>query len=188
MSRRNRWLALPAGIALALAMTAYAFAYGPQVPHTVTVAPSSATILCGHPDAVFATVLDQDGLPIKGEIVAWSFTVSTSSGDRFLQATSKTNKNGVARTNVKIACVAGDRTITATAREVSGSAVVHVDLNRPGNAKGAGAKALGNAALAGLTTTAGQASPGGQATALFLIGLALMGAATLAVRRSLGRR
>ena len=101
MSRRNRWLGAPLGIGLALAMTSYAFAYVPQVPHTITVTPSSATILCEHPDAVFATVLDQDALPIKGVIVTWSFTVSPSSGDRILQATSKTNKDGVARTMVK---------------------------------------------------------------------------------------
>ena len=179
-------------MALALAVAAYAFAYGPQVPHTVTVSPSSATLLCGHPDAVFATVLDQDGLPIKGEIVTWSFTVSTSSGDRILQETSKTNKNGIARTNVKPACTAGDRTITATARSVSGSAVVHIDLNRPGKGQGAvqgaGAEALGNDPGLATLTTGAQASPASLVTALVLIGLALMGAATVAVRRSFGRR
>lgn len=191
MSRRNRWLAVPAGIGLALSMTAYAFAYGPQVPHTITVTPSSATILCEHPDAVFATVLDQDALPIKGVIVTWSFTVSPSSGDRILQATSKTNKDGVARTMVKTTCAAGDRTITATAGGISGSAVVHVDVNRPGKgqtgAQGAAARPLGNALLATMPLTA-ETSPAGLPTAVALITLALLGAATLLVRRALGRR
>jgi hypothetical protein len=189
MSRRNRWLALPAGIGLALAMTAYAFAYGPQVPHTITVTPSSATILCGHPEAVFATVLDQDGLPIKDVIVTWSFTTSPSSDDRILQATSKTNKGGVARTMVKLACVAGDRTITASAGGVSGSAVVHVDVNRPGKGQGAAAGPLGNnAVLANMSMTAVEVAPAGVTTALVLIGVVLMGAATLVIRRALGRR
>jgi Bacterial Ig-like domain (group 1) len=149
---RNRPLALLAAIACMFAMAASVMAYGPQVPTLVTVTPSSLTFLCGHPEAVDATVLDQDGLPIKGAIVSWSFTSSPSSQDRFLQATSKTNKDGVAKTMVKLACVAGDRSITATTGGVSGSAVVHVDLGHPGqgaehSASWGAAVALGAAAL-----------------------------------------
>jgi hypothetical protein len=129
---RSRSLALLTAVACMLAMAASVMAYGPQVPTLVTVTPSSLTFLCGHPEAVEATVLDQDGLPIKGVIVSWSFTSSPSGQDRFLQTTSKTNKDGVAKSMVKLACVAGDRSITATTGGVSGSAVVHVDLGHPG--------------------------------------------------------
>jgi len=129
---RSRPLALFAAIACMFALATSALAYGPQVPTLVTVTPSSLTFLCGHPEAVEATVLDQDGLPIKQAIVAWSFSSSPSSQDRFLQATSKTNKDGVAKSMVKLACVAGDRSLTATTGGISGSAVVHVDLGHPG--------------------------------------------------------
>ena len=127
-----RPLALLATIVCMLAMTTSVMAYGPQVPTLITVTPSSMTFLCGHPEAVEATVLDQDGKPIKQVTVAWSFTSSPSTQDRFLQTTSKTNKDGVAKSMVKLACVAGDRVLTATAGGVSGSAVVHVDLGHPG--------------------------------------------------------
>jgi hypothetical protein len=129
---RSRPLAFLVSVACMFAMATSVTAYGPQVPTLVTVTPSSLTFLCGHPEAVEATVLDQDGLPIKQATVSWSFTSSPSSQDRFLQATSKTNKDGVARSMVKLACVAGDRALTATIGAVSGSAVVHVDLGHPG--------------------------------------------------------
>jgi hypothetical protein len=119
-------------VACMLAMATPVMAYGPQVPTLVTVTPSSLTFLCGRPEAVEATVLDQDGLPIKQVTVAWSFTSSPSSQDRFLQSTSKTDKDGVATSMVKLACVAGDRVLTATTGGISGSAVVHVDLGHPG--------------------------------------------------------
>jgi hypothetical protein len=131
--KRRRPLALLAAVAFALTMATSVAAYGPQVPTLITVTPSSLTFLCGHPEAVEATVLDQDGLPIKQATVTWSFTSSPSSNDRFLQGTSKTNKDGVARSMVKLACVAGDRVLTATTGGISGSAVVHVDLGHPGN-------------------------------------------------------
>lgn len=142
---RSRPLALLAAAAFMLAMATSVAAYGPQVPTLITVTPSSLTFLCGHPEAVEATVLDQDGLPIKQATVAWSFTSSPSSGDRILQGTSKTNKHGVARTMVKLACVDGDRVITASTGGVSGSAVVHVDLGHPG--QGVNKQALSGAAV-----------------------------------------
>ncbi len=82
-------------------------------------------------------MLDQDGKPIKGVTVTWSFATSPSNADRILQATSKTNKDGVARTMVKLACVAGDRVIKATAGNISGTAVIHVNLGHPGKPQGA---------------------------------------------------
>jgi hypothetical protein len=142
--RRSRPLALLTAVAFALTMATSVAAYGPQVPTLITVTPSSLTFLCGHPEAVEATVLDQDGLPIKQATVTWSFTSSPSSNDRYLQGTSKTNKDGVARSMVKLACVAGDRVLTATTGGISGSAVVHVDLGHPG--KGAAKTAQSGAA------------------------------------------
>ena len=142
--KRRRPLALLAAVSFALTMATSVAAYGPQVPTLITVTPSSLTFLCGHPEAVEATVLDQDGLPIKQATVTWSFTSSPSSNDRFLQGTSKTNKDGVARSMVKLACVAGDRVLTATTGGISGSAVVHVDLGHPG--KGAAKSAQSGAA------------------------------------------
>jgi hypothetical protein len=176
-----------------MAMTAQALAYGPQVPHTITVTPSSGTFLCEHPTAVTATVLDQDGLPIKGVTVTWSFSTSPSSDDRILQQTSKTNTDGVAKTMVKLACVAGDRVITATAGGVSGSATVHVDLGKPGKPQGAvlgitATSTFGDATLPDTTTASGV--PGGDASALVvpsalvIMLLILAFAGTFLLRRS----
>ena len=147
--KRSRSLAFLAAVAFMVAMASSVAAYGPQVPTLVTVTPSSLTFLCGHPEAVEATVLDQDGLPIKQATVAWSFSSSPSSGDRILQSTSKTNKDGVARTMVKLACVAGDRVITASTGGISGSAVVHVDLGHPGQGVDKQANAGGAATVGG---------------------------------------
>jgi hypothetical protein len=188
MSHRTRWLAVLSGIGLALAMATQAFAYGPQVPTTITVTPSSDTFLCGHPEAVFATVLDQDGLPIKDVIVTWSFASSPSSDDRILQVTSKTNKDGVARTMVRLACVAGDRVIRATAGGVSGTAVIHVDLDRPGGGVlGITSRLLPNTATA-TGTIAPDSTPTGFPAPIVPIGAALMVAAALILRRVLSRR
>jgi hypothetical protein len=153
---RSRPLALLAAVTYMFAMATTVLAYGPQVPTLVTVTPSSLTFLCGHPEAVEATVLDQDGLPIKQATVAWSFTSSPSSQDRYLQATSKTNKDGVARSMVKLACVAGDRALTATTGGVSGSAVVHVDLGHPGQGADKSAS-WGTAVVLGAAMTFGAA-------------------------------
>lgn len=133
MSRRSRWLALLAGTGLLLTVATSAFAYVSQVPTTITVSPSRGTMRCDHVYVVRATVLDQDGKPIKRLTVSWSFTSSPSSDDQFKSATSKTNGHGVAQVLVKLACVAGDRVITATTDGISGSAVVHVQLVKHGH-------------------------------------------------------
>jgi hypothetical protein len=142
---------------------------------------------------VTATVLDQDGLPIKGVAVTWSFSSSPSSDDRILKKTSKTNTAGVAKTLVKLACVAGDRVIRATAGGVSGSATVHVVLGKPGKPKGAvlgntATRSFGDATLPNTTTASGV--PGGDASALFapsaliVMLLILAFAGTFLLRRS----
>jgi hypothetical protein len=140
MIRQRRWLALLGGIGLLFVATMTATAYGPQVPSTITVSPSSGTLRCDRSYPVRATVLDQDGSPIKRLTVAWSFSSSPSSKDEIKVTSSTTNGQGVAIAIVKLACVPGDRTITATAAGISGSAVVHVDLARGG--KGAAGNTL----------------------------------------------
>jgi hypothetical protein len=186
MGRRDRFVAGPAAIGLVLALALTAFAYGPQVPTTITVTPSSGTFLCGHPEAVTATVLDQDGKPIKGVTVHWSFKTSPSSADRILQATSKTNTSGVARTNVKLACVAGDRVISATAGGISGTAVVHVNLDRPGKPKGAVLGAT-SVRLPDTSSVIQDASPIAPAP-LLAIGLAVLGAVAIVAPLTFRRR
>lgn len=188
MSRHTRWLAGLAGIGLAVAMAAPVFAYGPQVPYTITVTPSSGTFLCGHPEAVFATVLDQDGLPIKGVTVTWSFASSPSSEDRFLQTTSKTNKDGVARTNVTLACVAGDRTIKATVDGVNGTAVVHVALDRLGLPAGGVLSATGRPQLPATATITPDAVPADVPAPVIPMLLIALGAAAFVLRHGLSRR
>lgn len=195
MSRRNRLLALLAGLAFALTVASQALAYGHQVPTTITVTPDSSTFLCDHPTGVRATVLDQDGLPIKGLTVTWSFTSSPSSADRILQVTSKTDKDGVAKTIVKLACVAGDRVITATTGGVSGSAVIHVDLDRPGKPNG-GVLGVSQGGVLGATsrrlpttsTVDADAAPTGLPTPIVPIAFAGVVAAALVMRRTLSRR
>jgi hypothetical protein len=173
----------------AIAIAASAFAYGPQVPQTITVTPSQGTFLCQHPTRVTATVLDQDGLPIKGITVTWSLTTSPSSGDQFLQQTSKTDPDGVARTMVKLAAVAGDRVITATAGEVSGSATVHgCQTEKP---KGA-VLGITSATLPDTTTDAltvlGEGTVPGWPGSLIAIGVVLVLGAAIILRRSFRHR
>jgi hypothetical protein len=145
MTRQRRYLALLGGIGLLLMATTTVSAYGPQVPSTITITPSSGTLRCDRSYPVRATVLDQDGAPIKRLTVAWSFTSSPSSEDEIKVTSSTTNGQGVAIAIVKLACVPGDRTITATTDGISGSAVVHVDLARGG----AGVRARGVLLAAG---------------------------------------
>ncbi len=163
MSRRSGWLALLAllaGIGILFAMTTSVFAYGPQVPTIITVSPSSGTLKCDRWYIVRATVLDQDGKPIKHLTVTWSLTSSPSSNDQIKPAASKTNGRGVAKVLANLACVAGDRVITATTDGISGSAVLHVDVTRHGNDEDGSnnSVAAGTAVSAGTRATLGQAA------------------------------
>ena len=159
---RRRWLAIPAGIGLVLLISTSAFAYVTQVPTLVTVTPSSETLRCGHPTVVEATVLDQAGKPIKHLAVTWSFTSSPSSGDQIKLVSKQTNGQGVARVLVRLACVSGDRVITATAGGVSGSAVVHVALDHHGANGGHGSAVTGAGVAAATKMAAKQAGPAAQ--------------------------
>jgi len=181
---QRRSLAPIAAVGVLLALATSAFGYGPQVVTTITVTPSSLTLRCGHPEAVSATVLDVDGQPIKGVSVSWDFTSSPSSDDRILQADSKTDKRGVAKTLVKVACVAGDRTISASADGVIGSAVVHVSLDRPGKA----ADKVTLKSLSDASAVAVLSGPPGLPVPLLATALVVAAAFTVLVRRALTRR
>jgi Big-like domain-containing protein len=150
MIRQRRYLALLGGIGLLFAATMTVAAYGPQVPSTITVSPPSETLRCDRSYPVRATVLDQDGAPIKRLTVTWSFTSSPSSEDEIKVTSSKTNGQGVATAIVKLACVPGDRTITATTDGISGSAVVHVDLAHGGAGNRAGGVLLAAGGVEGV--------------------------------------
>jgi uncharacterized membrane protein YkoI len=128
----RRWLALPAALGLALAMVSSAAGYAGQVPTTIVVSPEKMTLKCDKWYTVRATVLDQGGHPILGERlrVHWSFDPVVSKKDKLKPTTSKTNKEGVAKTKVRLACKKGDRTIKATVGNASGTAVVHVKLKK----------------------------------------------------------
>lgn len=126
MKARNRFLAGLAGVAMAMAMTATAFGYSGQVLGTISVAGPSGTLKCNVPLTVTATLLDVAGQPFTGETVTWAITSSPSSADRVNQATSTTNASGVATTTVTLACVAGNRTVTATSGEISAGAVLAI--------------------------------------------------------------
>lgn len=181
MDGRHRWLAALAGVGLALGMTATAAAYGHQVPQTITVTPSSAIFTCDQPASVSATVLDQDGLPLAGETVTWSITTSPSADDQIFEVTTTTNTDGVAETDIQVACVPGDRTITATAGDVSGSAVVAVE---GGGVLGATSRPT----LPPTSTSPLEPVPGGMPSPLVPLGFAVVIAAALILRRSASRR
>ena len=126
MSRRNRWFAGLAGMALALTMTATVFAYAGEVAGAVSVGGPTGTLACGTPITVTATVLDASSDPIDGQPVDWTFTSSPSSADTINSTPTTTDANGVATTTVTLACVVGNRTVTATADGISAGAVLGI--------------------------------------------------------------
>jgi hypothetical protein len=181
MNHRSRWLALLAGIGLAFAMATSVFGYVTQVPHSITVSPSSPTFTCGSSHVVRAQVLDPDGLPIKQLTVKWSFGQSPSSHDKIRPATSKTNAHGVATTRVTLACVLGDRVIRSTVNGITGSAVVHVtgdDQHVLGTTGTPGGGTLPNT-----STLAADASTDGPPSPAAPVIVALLAASAIIVRR-----
>jgi len=126
MNRRNRWFAGLIGAALALAMTTTVFAYSGQVAGAITVGGPSGILKCGVALTVTATVRDAAGSPIEGQPVAWTFTSSPSSADKINSTPTTTDASGVATTTVTLACVAGNRTVTATADGISAGAVLGI--------------------------------------------------------------
>lgn len=125
MARRDRWSAGLVGTGLALVMAATVFAYAGEVAGAVSVAPPSGTLACGTPLTVSATVLDAASSPIDGQPVDWTFTSSVT-GDTINTTPTTTNASGVATTTVTLACVVGDRIVTATADAISANAVLGI--------------------------------------------------------------
>lgn len=126
MNLRSRRLAVVAGAALALVISATAFGYARQVVVTLTISGPTGSVPCGTPLTFQATALDVNGNPIEGQPVHWSFSSSPSNKDRIKPRTSLTDANGVATTTVTLACVAGQRTLTAAADKARANAVLTV--------------------------------------------------------------
>jgi len=126
MKHRSQWLAGLAAVALALITSATAFGYEYDVAGAVTVAGPGGTLTCGVNITVTATVVDAAGKLIAGQPVAWAFTSTPSTADKINTTPTTTNASGVATTTVVLACVAGSRTIRATADAVSAGAVLSV--------------------------------------------------------------
>ena len=101
-----------------------AFAYQGQVANQVTVAGPSGTINCDTPLTMTATVLDSHGLPVDNLAVVWTFGAGQVSGDQIGTTSTTTNASGVTTTTVTLACIAGNRTVVATAAPASGRFVI----------------------------------------------------------------
>ena len=128
MKHRSQWLAGLAAVALALITSATAFGWSDTGHGEVTVAGPGGTLICGDNITVTATVVNAAGKLIAGQPVAWAFTSTPSTADKIntTTTTTTTNASGVATATVVLVCVAGNRTITATAGGVSAGAVLGV--------------------------------------------------------------
>ncbi len=126
MKRRNRWIAGLMGTGAMLIMAASVFAYAGEVAGAVSVAPPTGTLKCGVPLTVSATVVDAASKLISGQPVAWTFTAPLVAGDKINTTPTTTNASGVATTTVTLACVTGNRTVTAQADAIFASAVLGI--------------------------------------------------------------
>jgi hypothetical protein len=119
---------LAAGSAAALLLvcfaTSAAVAYQGQVVNQVIVTGPSGTISCDTPLTLTATVLDSHGLPVDNLAVVWTFGAGQVTGDQISATSTTTNASGVTTTTVTLACIAGNRTIVATAAPASGQLVI----------------------------------------------------------------
>jgi hypothetical protein len=124
--RLGRSLAAGAVAALLLISVAVpvTLGYQGQVPFQVTVTGPSGSISCGTPLTLTATVLDSNGKPVASRAVAWSFGAGRVDGDQIGKVSTTTNAQGVTPTTVTLACVAGDRTIVATAAPATGQLTI----------------------------------------------------------------
>jgi hypothetical protein len=105
-----------------------AFSYQGQIVNQLTVAGPAGTLHCNTNLTVTATLLDAGGTPVDGRTVTWAITAGQKTGDQVLTVSTTTNAAGVATTTVKLACVVGSRTVTATADPASGSVVLGIVL------------------------------------------------------------
>ena len=174
---------MPAGIGLAFVLvTTSVFGYILPVPKTITVTPPTGTFNCNQSYTVRAQVLDQDGKPIKHLAVTWSFASSPSTHDTIHPSSSKTNKNGVAKTSIKFACTLGDRVIKATTDGISGFAMVHVKL-RGFHQQVLGITGVPGGTLPNTSTLAADASTDGPPSPAVPVIVALLAASAIIVRR-----
>ena len=126
MKRRSRWVALLAALGLAFAMTTSVSAVSIPGNGHITITPDKFKVKCDTWLKVKATVLDQNGDPIKGAKVTWSID-NKQSGDKIDPKTSKTNKHGVAKTRFKFSHKSlVDRVIRATAGPLTATVVIDV--------------------------------------------------------------
>lgn len=128
MEQRTRWLAGFSAMLLALIVTATASGYTGQIAASITIAVKGSGG-CGQPIRMTAIVIDAAGKPVAGQSVDWTLVLSLSSADKISKTPTITNRKGVASTSVTLACVNGNRTVRATAGQVSAQAVVAVKVH-----------------------------------------------------------
>jgi hypothetical protein len=121
VKHRTGWYGGLAAILFAVVGAGSVSAYAGQVPGSIQI--TVGTVKCNQPITVTATVLDNDGKTISGQLVTWAFTSTPSTADTISPTSSITNANGVATTTVTLACIPGNRQIRATAGQISGTAV-----------------------------------------------------------------
>lgn len=123
MRARAQGLAGLAAIAALLLSAAIASGYTGQVAATANVA-VRGEVTCAAPFTVTATILDVDGAPVDELAVAWAFVTTQSADDTVGTTPTMTDATGVATTTVSLGAANGERTIRATAGDVSASVVV----------------------------------------------------------------
>jgi Bacterial Ig-like domain (group 1) len=126
VNSRSRWVALIAGMAIALTVSGTVLAYSYQTVVTLTISVPGGSQKCGHAITVHATALDIEGKPIEGQPISWAFTSTPSSKDKVNSTPTNTNASGVATTTVTLGCVVGSRTLTATGDLIRASGVLSV--------------------------------------------------------------
>ncbi len=103
-----------------------AFAYSGQIARTLTMNGPSGNVTCNSDVPVSTTVLDASGNAVGNQSVAWAFDAGDRDGDTVTTAATTTDGSGVASTSVRLACVAGQRTLFAHAGDAVGSLVLGV--------------------------------------------------------------
>jgi hypothetical protein len=110
---------------LAMALSVTVLAYSAQVVGVLTVSGPGGSASCNTPITLTATALETGGAPIEGQPIDWAFSQSPSTADT-INTPTVTDINGEASTTVRLACVVGQRTVTATGDNVNASAVLSV--------------------------------------------------------------
>ena len=98
----------------------------------LTITLPSSPIACEKHTEISALVTDASGATIAGKTVTWTLMPFASTQDSWTDMASVTGSQGVATTQVWIACVPGDRAINASADGVTASAQLVVsDVGMP---------------------------------------------------------